>query len=75
MATWNLKKQANAENIPALFSKCKKTPIKIRLKFLRQRRGGGNKSDRKPMPNGVKENQKAFSEGIKSNGDLVLLEN
>lgn len=27
------------------------------------------------MPNGVKEIQKAFSEGTKSNGDLVLLEN
>lgn len=25
--------------------------------------------------NGVKENQEAFSEGIKSNGDFVLLEN
>lgn len=34
----------------------------------------GGKSERKPMPNGVKENQKAFSERIKSNGDLVLLE-
>lgn len=34
----------------------------------------GGKSERKRMPNGVKENQKAFSERIKSNGDLVLLE-
>lgn len=33
MATWNLKKQANAENIPALFRKCKKKPNKNKVKI------------------------------------------